>query len=163
MLKWPNDILISYDDKWRKVCGILIESKSSGSDNTIIAGIGINLSGEYKDNFDIPVGFVKEFSNQITFEKIHTVLNAILASNFERIDVLPEITFNQIEKRINLELQNTFSRLNNNFYRKIPVEFSRILEDGSIEIKGINGSSLFSMIQNQSTGIINLFLHQLHH
>ena len=139
LLKWPNDILISYDDKWRKVCGILIESKSSGDDNVIIAGIGINLAGEYNNNFDIPVGFGKEFSNQITFEKINTVLNAILASNFERINVLPEVTFTQFEKRINLELQNTFSRLNNLFYRKIPVEFSRILEDGSIEIKGING------------------------
>ena len=149
LLKWPNDILISYDSKWRKVSGILIESKSSGGNNLIIAGIGINLSGEYKNNFEIPVGFLKHYSDRISFDKILTVLNAAISSNFEKIDVLPDIKFSNIENRINSEIKKTFHKFSAVFYRNKQVEFSRIFEDGSIEISDRN-SETFKVDDSES-------------
>ncbi len=42
-LKWPNDILLNH----RKVCGVLVESRSSqkNGNNDIVIGTGINLEG----------------------------------------------------------------------------------------------------------------------
>lgn len=39
-IKWPNDILV--DDK--KICGILVEAVSIGSDVSIVTGIGLNVN-----------------------------------------------------------------------------------------------------------------------
>ena len=129
--------------------GILIESKSSGGNNLIIAGIGINLSGEYKNNFEIPVGFLKQYSDRISFDKILTVLNAAISSNFEKIDVLPDIKFSNIENRINSEMKKTFHEFSAVFYRNKQVEFSRIFEDGSIEISDRN-SETFKVDDSES-------------
>ena len=134
ILKWPNDVLVSFGGEWRKVSGILIESKSSGDDNVIVAGIGINISGEYNENFDIPVGFVKELSEEINYENINVVLNAILASNFERIETIPELSFPQLERQINNQVEKAFTKLKQPLYRNSTIEFLRILEDGSIEV-----------------------------
>lgn len=38
-IKWPNDVLISN----RKVCGILIEQRTSGPDLATVVGIGLNV------------------------------------------------------------------------------------------------------------------------
>jgi len=142
LLKWPNDVLVLQEDEWRKVCGILIESKSSGDDNIIVAGIGINISGNYKGNFNFPVGFTKDFSDSITFDKINDILNTIMASNFERIEALPELTFSKLEKQINAHIKKAFSVFNKSFYRNSIIQFSRILEDGSIEIINQNQEQL---------------------
>ena len=134
ILKWPNDVLVSFGGEWRKVSGILIESKSSGDENVIVAGIGINISGEYNENFDIPVGFVKELSEEINYENINVVLNAILASNFERIEAIPELLFPELERQINNQVEKAFTKLKQPLYRNSTIEFLRILEDGSIEV-----------------------------
>jgi BirA family transcriptional regulator, biotin operon repressor / biotin---[acetyl-CoA-carboxylase] ligase len=43
-IKWPNDVLVNE----RKVCGILVEGTSSGSeDHRIILGIGVNLNHRF--------------------------------------------------------------------------------------------------------------------
>ncbi|PIS29358.1 MAG: biotin--[acetyl-CoA-carboxylase] ligase [Candidatus Marinimicrobia bacterium CG08_land_8_20_14_0_20_45_22] len=39
-LKWPNDVMIHH----RKVCGILVQSKSSSEEMSITIGIGVNVS-----------------------------------------------------------------------------------------------------------------------
>ena len=38
-LKWPNDILIGD----RKLCGILVEGKTSQDSTKVVLGIGVNL------------------------------------------------------------------------------------------------------------------------
>ena len=142
LLKWPNDILVPIEGQWRKICGILIESKSTGNNNVIVAGVGINIAGKYEENFNMPVGFANDYSDKITYQNINTVLNAILASNFEKIEALPELTFVKIEKRLNSELSKTFSAFSNSLYRNSSVQFSRVLPDGSIEIINENHEPL---------------------
>ena len=44
-LKWPNDILIFYDQKYRKICGILEENYN----DYFIIGIGLNLVSHPKE------------------------------------------------------------------------------------------------------------------
>lgn len=39
LIKWPNDLVVS----GRKVAGILVESRSSGADMVVVAGVGINV------------------------------------------------------------------------------------------------------------------------
>ncbi len=41
-LKWPNDVLIN----GRKVCGILCESRIFSEKITVVAGVGVNISGD---------------------------------------------------------------------------------------------------------------------
>lgn len=45
-LKWPNDVMIRYDDRWQKVCGILLEGSVSAGQRLeyAILGIGINVN-----------------------------------------------------------------------------------------------------------------------
>ena len=65
-----------------------------------------------------------------------------MASNFERIEALPELTFSKLEKQINAHIKKAFSVFNKSFYRNSIIQFSRILEDGSIEIINQNQEQL---------------------
>lgn len=47
-IKWPNDLLIAHEGKWKKCAGILIENQWKGDRIVgIIIGIGMNLSPEH--------------------------------------------------------------------------------------------------------------------
>ncbi len=59
MIKWPNDIFI----KGKKVCGILTEMRSVGTDVHLIIGIGINVNADLND-------FPDEIQSKVTSLKI---------------------------------------------------------------------------------------------
>ena len=44
-VKWPNDLY--YEDK--KICGILLQSKTQGDDNRLVLGIGININNSISE------------------------------------------------------------------------------------------------------------------
>lgn len=73
-LKWPNDVLL----KNRKVCGILVQSKTRSVQNTdIVIGIGVNIN--QKEEFfqpDLPLA---------------GSLYSITGKKFERLTILAEI------------------------------------------------------------------------
>ena len=56
ILKWPNDLLIYGSNTWKKVCGILVESRTSGDNASVVLGIGINLSGSKNSAHDFEMG-----------------------------------------------------------------------------------------------------------
>jgi BirA family biotin operon repressor/biotin-[acetyl-CoA-carboxylase] ligase len=45
-LKWPNDVVVNYNDNWSKVCGILLEGAIAPSQRLeyAVLGIGINVN-----------------------------------------------------------------------------------------------------------------------
>lgn len=71
-LKWPNDILLSR----KKTCGILVESRISGSETVFVAGIGVNVNRN---------GFPDKLANRATS------VAQELGSSVDRISLLAEI------------------------------------------------------------------------
>ncbi len=57
-LKYPNDIYVKHtDSRWKKCCGILVESTSLANLNRVVLGIGLNLYADhpsYGGIFDHP-------------------------------------------------------------------------------------------------------------
>lgn len=45
-LKWPNDVMLEYDDEWRKVCGLLLDVAldPDGHVESAILGVGLNVN-----------------------------------------------------------------------------------------------------------------------
>ncbi len=77
-LKWPNDVLI----KNKKVCGILLESTSSGSTlDSLVIGIGINVNQrKFEEEYKIkPTSIRFEARKEISRERL---LSEVL-NNFE--------------------------------------------------------------------------------
>jgi len=154
LLKWPNDLLIYDSGKWKKVCGILVESRTSGDDTSVVLGIGINLSGSKNSDSDFEMGFLDSFSKQISFEDLTSAIDASLASSFENKDAINNRNNERLLKRINDEVKNTFTKLNNPFYRNIEVDFKSILGNGKLEISGPDGES-FTIDDGESLEWIN--------
>jgi len=93
-LKWPNDILY----EGRKLCGVLVEGKSIGSETKVIIGIGINLKGGVNlEEFEI--ASLEEISD-LTFEEIDTRLNIELSSLLEEKENIPPVDFEDIRKQV---------------------------------------------------------------
>lgn len=67
-IKWPNDVLV----KGQKISGLLVESKSSGSEGIFIMGIGLNVNQNQFDTeiIHIATSFYKEKKLMFEREKI---------------------------------------------------------------------------------------------
>ena len=139
LLKWPNDLLIYDSNTWKKVCGILVESRTSGDNASVVLGIGINLSGSKNSDHDFEMGFLDSFSKQITFEDLTSAIDASLASHFENKHTISNLNKKDTLGRINDEVKNTFMKLKNPFYRNIEVSFKSILSNGKMELFGLDG------------------------
>ena len=139
LLKWPNDLLIYGSNTWKKVCGILVESRTSGDNASVVLGIGINLSGSKNSDHDFEMGFLDSFSKQITFEDLTSAIDASLASHFENKHTISNLNKKDTLGRINDEVKNTFMKLKNPFYRNIEVSFKSILSNGKMELFGLDG------------------------
>jgi BirA family biotin operon repressor/biotin-[acetyl-CoA-carboxylase] ligase len=68
-IKWPNDIMLN----GKKVAGILLESKTNGSKNTCIIGVGINCH-QKKESFPLELQLI---ATSIDMER-HSVIDRIL-------------------------------------------------------------------------------------
>ena len=94
-LKWPNDILI--ED--RKLCGILVEGKTSQNSTTAVIGIGINLETE---NHTIDGNKISTLSEIGEFElhELDRRLTCELASLLEERQDIPPIDFGSIRSDV---------------------------------------------------------------
>jgi biotin-[acetyl-CoA-carboxylase] ligase BirA-like protein len=94
-LKWPNDILI--DD--RKLCGVLVEGKSSEDSTKVILGIGINLHASDKIIDGREISTLDEI-RKLDFQLLDRRLNSELSSLIEERDDIPPVNFDSIRLEI---------------------------------------------------------------
>ena len=94
-LKWPNDILIDE----RKLCGVLVEGKSSQDSTKVVLGIGINLHASNKVIDGREISTLYEI-RKLDFQLLDRRLNSELSSLIEERDDIPPVNFDSIRAEI---------------------------------------------------------------
>ena len=94
VLKWPNDILID----GRKVCGILVEGRTTDEGTRAVLGIGINLKSGNHD-VDVAIASLDELI-LIEHAEIDRRLNCELASLIEYRDDIPPVRHSEVKLQI---------------------------------------------------------------
>ena len=94
-LKWPNDILIGD----RKLCGILVEGKTSQDSTKVVLGIGVNLETSDKMVDGREISTLQEIID-IDFHHLDRRLNSELVSLIEERHDLPPVNFESIRGKI---------------------------------------------------------------
>ena len=92
-LKWPNDILI-HD---RKLCGILVEGKTSQDSTKVVLGIGINIGPSQQIVDGKRISSLSEIGD-FDFHRLDSRLNCELASLIEYRPDIPPVNFDSIRK-----------------------------------------------------------------
>ena len=94
-LKWPNDILIDE----RKLCGVLVEGKSSQDSSKVVLGIGINLHASDKVIDGREISTLDEIE-KLDFKLLDRRLNSELSSLIEERNDIPSVNFDSIRAEI---------------------------------------------------------------
>lgn len=82
-IKWPNDVLIRKDEKFKKVCGILTEtSVSKGYPEWVVTGIGININNPIPKSLEDKAISLAEIGKYIDREKILLTLLPVLEKKY---------------------------------------------------------------------------------
>lgn len=133
-IKWPNDILI----RERKLAGILLESKTAGSETTpLVIGIGVNVN---VDPNDFP-SYLQHSATSLKAVLGHPVnrtdlLNVILEALSEQVSLLLEGKKDLLIQRIQKECTTLGKRVRVNTFRQ---EFEGVAEeiedDGTLLIR----------------------------
>lgn len=89
-LKWPNDVLVG----GRKIAGILLESRTIGSETVVAIGIGVNLrQGEFPADLEGRATSIRlETGREVTPDEALAALRSALGAwreRFERDGVAP--------------------------------------------------------------------------
>ena len=122
-LKWPNDILI---DK-RKLCGVLVEGKSSQNSSKVVLGIGINLYASNKVIDGREISTLDEIV-KLDFQQIDRRLNSELSSLIEEREDIPPVNFDSIRT----EILNHMKLLGKPSYREVVYENFELNERGEL-------------------------------
>lgn len=107
-IKWPNDIIVSS----RKLCGILIETVSLGSDTAVVIGIGINVNNEDLSSRQLdslgdrttspvePTSVFVETSRKTSLENLLLAVAERLASQFDLVNSNPGSIVDRCNERL---------------------------------------------------------------
>ena len=94
-LKWPNDILIEN----RKLCGILVEGRTSQNTTTAVIGIGINIQSKTRTIDGNQISTLSEIG-KFDLHKLDRRLNCELASLLEERQDIPPVDFESIRSDV---------------------------------------------------------------
>ena len=156
VLKWPNDLILIKDGKWGKVCGILVESVSKGTDNQIVVGVGINISNGGKNmDAEFPIGFADWYSDAITKEFLLTQIHSRMAGLFESIDGIPQSNFENVKDYAYDAIEKGFYACRSILYRNEQVSFQGINENATVNLVSSNGQEF---VCNETEELTWLFI-----
>ena len=135
VLKWPNDVLIEKGGELRKVGGILVESLSQGKKTRVILGIGCNIaSHEFKkDGYSIAT--LQELDSKISLLDFQRVIQAAVASWFERKTGLLDVKVKSITSHYTSIFSDGIKKLGAPFYRTEGMIFEGVESDGRITLR----------------------------
>lgn len=144
-VKWPNDIM--YEDK--KLCGLLIESKNSGKDYIIGAGININQNEFQKE---LKAVSLRNITGKP--EKLENVLKAVIGEFEDNIELLYKgeyVRIFELWKISNQIIGKTCEFIDNNETRKRGI-INDLRSDGSIIIQSGNELNTYYSGEIRITG-----------
>ena len=132
-VKWPNDLLVLdiESKQWKKAGGILFQSLSRGTEQSLVLGIGINTktTAEVKGR-----GSLEEIGIDLDNTELFTLLDTVVSSLFENKSNL----MNAPDKntKINLELL-----LRQCIYRNETCTVKGVSSEGELQIESEQGES----------------------
>mgnify|MGYP006204792275 CR=1 FL=1 len=132
VLKWPNDVLVLIDGNLRKVGGILVEGLSQGKYTRVILGIGCNISSRKLQKEGYSIATLQELNSEITLPKFQQVIQAAVASWFERKSGLNEVKPKSILTHYSTTFCDGMKALGSPVYRNDKMVFERLENDGRI-------------------------------
>ena len=94
-LKWPNDIMI----EGRKLCGILVEGRTSNNQTKAVLGIGINLETKQTKLEGIEISSLAEIKD-LSFEELDQRLECEISSLIEYRDDLPPVDYEKVRSQV---------------------------------------------------------------
>lgn len=132
-VKWPNDILVkdSKSKQWKKAGGILFQSLSRGTEQSLALGIGINT----KSTSNVQGrGSLEEIGVDLDNTELFTLLDTIVSSLFENKSNLMNASTKNTELDLNLLLKDCI-------YRKNKYTVCGISDEGELQIESEKGES----------------------
>ena len=132
-VKWPNDILIrdSKSKDWKKAGGILFQSLSRGTEQSLVLGIGINT----KSTADVRgQGSLEEIGINLDNTELFTLLDTIVSSLFENKSNLVNTSVNSTGLNLDLLLKECI-------YRTKECTVRGVSEEGYLQIESSHGES----------------------
>ncbi|MDA8622813.1 50S ribosomal protein L11 methyltransferase [Candidatus Poseidoniales archaeon] len=132
-VKWPNDILIrdSKSKDWKKAGGILFQSLSRGTKQSLVLGIGINT----KSTADVRgQGSLEEIGINLDNTELFTLLDTIVSSLFENKSNLVNTSVNSTGLNLDLLLKECI-------YRTKQCTVRGVSEEGYLQIESSHGES----------------------
>ena len=132
-VKWPNDLLVkdSKSKQWKKAGGILFQSLSRGTEQSLALGIGINT----KSTSNVQGrGSLEEIGVDLDNTELFTLLDTIVSSLFENKSNLMNASTKNTELDLNLLLKDCI-------YRKNKYTVCGISDEGELQIESEKGES----------------------
>ena len=132
-VKWPNDLLVrdSKSEQWKKAGGILFQSLSKGTEQSLVLGIGINTKATDEVQGR---GSLEEIGINLDNTELFTLLDTIVSSLFENKSNLMNAPDKNTE--INLELL-----LRQCIYRNKKCTVKGVSSEGDLHIESEQGES----------------------
>ncbi|MBT5390795.1 MAG: hypothetical protein HOL22_00410, partial [Euryarchaeota archaeon] len=134
VLKWPNDILLKKDNQLRKVGGILVESVSRGKSSRIVLGIGCNIQSTKVQKEGYSIAYLRELDEQISLDDFQVVIQASVASWFERKQGINQPKNKEIISLYQSKFSEGIDALGTSLYRNREMLFSTVKVDGKITL-----------------------------
>ena len=132
-VKWPNDLLVrdSKSKQWKKAGGILFQSLSKGTEQSLVLGIGINTKATAEVQGR---GSLEEIGVDLDNTELFTLLDTIVSSLFENKSNLMNVSSESTELNLDLLLRDCI-------YRNKECTVRGVSDEGELQIESDKGES----------------------